>query len=76
MTDCDSIATCIVTYWPTFFDIAFSVIAVASAIAAITPTPADNDWVGKAYRFVDALALNFGYAKDKPSKRGGRFVPE
>ncbi|MEO0360733.1 MAG: hypothetical protein AAF322_06475 [Pseudomonadota bacterium] len=76
MTGCSSVATCIVTYWPAFFDVAFSVIAVASAVAAMTPTPADDNWVGKAYRFVDMLALNFGYAKEKAAKTGGRFVPE
>ncbi|MEM7270964.1 MAG: hypothetical protein AAF401_17125 [Pseudomonadota bacterium] len=64
----------ILTYIPTFFNIAFGVIAVASTIAAATPTPKDDDLVGKAYRVVDLLALNFGYAKEKPAAPGGRFV--
>lgn len=44
--------------------IATSVIAAASAIAAVTPTPADDKFVGKAYRIIDWLALNIGRAKD------------
>mgnify|MGYP001322051249 CR=1 len=43
-----------------------SVVALASLIAAITPTPKDDTWVGKAYKIVDWLALNVGKAKDKP----------
>jgi|TARA_R110002072_G_scaffold258896_2_gene417575 hypothetical protein len=42
-----------------------AVVSSASAIAAITPTPADNSWVAKAYKVLDWLALNVGKAKDK-----------
>ena len=41
------------------------IVAVASAIAALTPTPKDDTIVGKIYKFVDLLALNVGKAKDK-----------
>lgn len=41
------------------------VVAVASAIAALTPTPKDDSWVKKIYKVVDLLALNVGKAKDK-----------
>jgi hypothetical protein len=41
------------------------VVALASAIAALTPTPTDDGWVKKAYKVVDLLALNVGKAKDK-----------
>ena len=41
------------------------VVALASAIAALTPTPKDDNWVGKAYKLIDLLALNVGKAKDK-----------
>jgi hypothetical protein len=44
------------------------VVTVASAIAALTPTPKDNDVVGKAYKVVDWLALNVGKAKDHPGE--------
>ncbi len=39
---------------------------VASAIAALTPTPKDDTIVGKIYKIVDWFALNVGKAKDKP----------
>ena len=41
------------------------VVALASAIAALTPTPKDDGWVKKAYKVVDLLALNVGKAKDQ-----------
>tara|TARA_Y100000310_G_C20360862_1_gene658911 strand:- start:409 stop:600 length:192 start_codon:yes stop_codon:yes gene_type:complete len=41
------------------------VVAVASAIAALTPTPKDDTIVGKVYKVLDLLALNVGKAKDK-----------
>lgn len=40
-------------------------IAAASTIAAITPTPKDDGIIANIYKIVDAIALNFGYAKDK-----------
>ena len=46
--------------------LAASVVALASLVAALTPTPSDDTFVGKAYRIVDWLALNVGKAKDKP----------
>lgn len=42
-----------------------AVIAAASAIAAVTPTPKDDGWAAKAYKLIDWLALNVGKAKDK-----------
>lgn len=42
-----------------------SVIAVASAVAALTPTPQDDTLIGKLYKLVDWLALNIYKAKDK-----------
>ena len=41
------------------------VIALASAVAALTPTPKDDGWIKKIYKVVDLLALNVGKAKDK-----------
>jgi len=40
-------------------------ISVSSAIAAVTPTPKDNEFLAKLYLIIDALALNIGKAKDK-----------
>lgn len=47
----------------------FGVIALASLVAAITPTPRDDAFVGKLYKIVEALALNIGRAKDLPPNR-------
>lgn len=42
-----------------------AIVAAASAIAALTPTPTDDSLVAKVYKIVDWLALNVGKAKDK-----------
>jgi len=47
------------------FGVVTAVIAAASAIAALTPTPKDDTFIGKAYKVVDWLALNVFKAKDK-----------
>jgi len=44
-------------------NIATALIAVASLIAALTPTPKDDAWMAKLYRLIDVLALNIGKAK-------------
>tara|TARA_R110002167_G_scaffold253876_2_gene460162 strand:+ start:239 stop:403 length:165 start_codon:yes stop_codon:yes gene_type:complete len=41
------------------------IVTAASLIAASTPTPKDDVWIGKLYKLVDALALNIGKAKQK-----------
>lgn len=51
--------------WEQILTILTGIVAVASAIAALTPTPKDDGWVKKAYKVVDLLALNIGKAKDK-----------
>jgi len=45
--------------------VATAIVAAASAIAAITPTPKDDAFAAKAYKVLDWLALNVGKAKDK-----------
>ena len=40
-------------------------VAGASLIAALTPTPVDDGLVKKAYSVLDWFALNVGKAKDK-----------
>ena len=42
-----------------------TIVTVASIVAASTPTPKDDAWIGKLYKFIDLLALNIGKAKDK-----------
>ena len=51
--------------WDSILTVITSVIAAASAIAAITPTPKDDNLVKKLYWLVDLFALNIGKAKDK-----------
>lgn len=46
-------------------NVATAIVAAASAVAALTPTPKDNGWAAKAYKLIDWLALNVGKAKDK-----------
>ena len=41
------------------------IVTVASLIAASTPTPKDDVWIGKLYKLVDLLALNIGKAKQQ-----------
>jgi spore coat protein U-like protein len=48
-----------------WFGIVTAVIALASAVAAVTPTPAAGSALAKVYAVIDFLALNFGKAKDK-----------
>lgn len=43
--------------------IAPMVVTVCSLIAAVTPTPKDDQWISKLYRFIDIMALNIGKAK-------------
>ena len=62
MTD---IINWITTHLGEMLAILTGVVTVASAVAALTPTPKDDTVVGKAYKVVDWLALNVGKAKEK-----------
>ncbi|MDA7514295.1 hypothetical protein N8508_00740 [bacterium] len=44
-------------------NIATAVVAVASIVAAVTPTPKDDVWIAKLYSFIDICAINVGKAK-------------
>ncbi len=76
MFACGTAAQCFVALMPSVFDAAFTIIAVASAVAALTPTPTDDNLIGRLYKIVDFLALNVGYAKERPKIQGGRFVAD
>jgi hypothetical protein len=41
------------------------IVSICSMIAALTPTPVDDNLVGKAYKIIDWFALNIGKAKEK-----------
>jgi len=46
-----------------YFQVIAAVIALASAIAAITPTPKQGSTLAKIYALIDLLAINIGKAK-------------
>lgn len=54
----------IITNASDLIGVATTIVAAASAVAALTPTPKDDTWVTKIYKVVDWLALNVGKAKD------------
>ena len=41
------------------------IVTVSSIIAAVTPTPKDDVWIGKLYKLIDICALNVRKAKQK-----------
>ena len=47
------------------FNVLTAAVALASAVAALTPTPTDDLWVAKAYKLLDVIALNIGKAKQQ-----------
>jgi hypothetical protein len=51
--------------WELILGILTAAVALASAVAAITPTPKDDGVVKKLYKILDMLALNVGKAKEK-----------
>lgn len=48
-----------------WFNAITAIIAAAAAVAALTPTPKDDQWISKIYKWIDVIALNIGKAKDK-----------
>ncbi len=51
-----------------WFGVVAAAIALASSIAALTPTPKEGTVFAKIYSVVDLLALNIGKAKEKNKK--------
>ena len=46
-----------------------AIVTISSIIAASTPTPKDDIWIGKIYKLIDMLAINVGKAKEvSPNK--------
>ena len=45
-----------------------SVCTAAAAIAALTPTPKDDAWLGKVRKVIDWLGWNVFNAKNEPKK--------
>ena len=49
----------------TIIQLAPWVISGASLICALTPTPKDDQIIGKVYKLIDWCAINVGKAKEK-----------
>lgn len=56
--------------WDGILAVLTGAVALASAIAALTPTPSDDTVVGKLYKLIDWLALNIGKAKETGREQG------
>jgi len=52
-----------------WFGVLAAAVALASSIAAITPTPKKGSILAKVYGIIDLFALNIGKAKDKGGKK-------
>lgn len=48
-----------------WFSVVTAVVTLASAVSALTPTPASGSALAKVYKVIDFLALNIGKAKQK-----------
>ena len=46
-----------------------AIVTISSIIAASTPTPKDDIWIGKIYKLLDMLAINVGKAKEVSPKK-------
>lgn len=64
-----SVLSSFVDALPAWLSSVTGVIAAASAVAALTPTPRDDKIIGKLYKIVDLLALNIGFAKREAKNR-------
>ena len=42
-----------------------TIVTVASVVTATTPTPKDDEWLAKIYKWIETLGLVVGRAKDK-----------
>ena len=46
-----------------------AIVTISSIVAASTPTPKDDVWIGKLYKVIDMLAMNIGKAKEVAPKK-------
>ena len=54
---------------------ASSFVTISSAICAVTPTPKDNEFMGKyIYPVIEMVALNIGKAKEGSTTNPIKFV--
>ena len=50
------------------------IVCAASIICSLTPTPKDEELIGRLYKIVEIAALNIGKAKDGSTTNPIRFV--
>ena len=50
------------------------VVCAASIICSLTPTPKDDQMIGKLYKLIEIAALNIGKAKDGSTTNPIKFV--
>jgi hypothetical protein len=48
-----------------YLEVALAIHAAASVITALTPTPRDDNFLRKAYKVIEVLALVVGKAKQR-----------
>lgn len=48
-----------------YVEILLAIHAAASMITALTPTPKDDDFLGKVYKVIETMALVVGRAKER-----------
>ncbi len=53
----------IIANFDMIFSIATSIVSTASLVAALTPSPKDDQFLSKIRKCIDVLALNVGNAK-------------
>lgn len=69
----ENLITFITENWEAITAVAVGIHATAIAIVNLTPTPKDDEFLGKAYRFVEALAGIFTRtAKELPGENTQR----
>lgn len=52
-----------------WFQVVAAVVALASAVAAITPTPKEGSFLAKLYKVIDLAAINVGKSKTNRQNR-------
>ncbi len=48
-----------------WFNVVTAIVALASAVAAVTPTPKKGSFLAQLYKIIDFAAINIGKAKQK-----------
>lgn len=58
----------LIQHWADIVSAISTVVSGAAAVAALTPTPKDDNAVAKVRRVIDVLAFNWGNARNKGNK--------